>query len=62
MTLQVKHISLNNFESDVMTDVIDESRLDFGNTRDGKVDLSNPKEFSHGKWTQWEGIIQKYLS
>ena len=57
-----KNIDLNYFKSDVMSDAIEEYQLNFEDTRDGKADLSNPKELSHKKWTQWEGRIYKYLS
>ena len=61
MTLQGKNIDLNQFKNDVISDTIEESRLDFGDIRDGKVELSNPREFSHEKWTQWEDRIYNYF-
>ena len=62
MTLQGKNIDINNFKSDVMYDVIEEYRLDFEDTRDGKRELSNPKEFSQEKCTQRKGRIYNYFS
>ena len=45
------------FKSDIMSGAIEESRLYFEDTRDGKQGLSNPEQFSHENWTQWEDII-----
>ena len=56
-TLQRKNIDLNYFNGDVISDAIEDFRLDFEDIIDGKGDLSKPKEFSHEKWTQWEDII-----
>ena len=36
LMLQVKNIDLNSFKSDVLSDAIEESRLDFEDTRDVK--------------------------
>ena len=44
---------INNFKTDVLADAIEESRLDFEDTRDLKGGLSKPKEFSYEKFTQW---------
>ena len=57
LTLQCKIIDLNHFKTDILDDATEESRLDFEDTRYGKGELSNPKEFSHEKWTQWEDRI-----
>ena len=53
LTLWGKIIDLNNFKTDILDNAIEESRLDFEDTRDGKGDLRKPKDFSHEKWTQW---------
>ena len=47
LTLQGKIIDLNNFKTDIIADEIEESRIDFEDTRVGKGELSKPKEFSH---------------
>ena len=47
LTLWGKIIDLNHFKTDILADVIDESRLDFEDTRNVKGDLSKTKEFSH---------------
>ena len=52
LTLWGKIIDLNNFKTDIISDAIDKSRLEFEYTRDGKGRLSKPKEFSHEHWTQ----------
>ena len=57
LTLRGNIINLNNFKTDILADAIEESRIDFEDTRDGKGDLSKPKEFSHEKWAQWEVSI-----
>ena len=57
LSLRGKNINLNNFKSDVLSDTIEDYRLDFGDTIYGKWELINPKEFSHEKWTQWEDSI-----
>ena len=46
LTLWGKIIDLNNFKTDVLADDIEESRLNFEDTRDGKGGLINPKDFS----------------
>ena len=53
MTLRGKIIDLNNFNTDILDNYIEESRLGFEDTRDGKGGMIKPKEFSHEKWTQW---------
>ena len=57
LTLQGKIIDLHNFKTGIIAYAIEESRIDFEDTRDEKRELSNPKEFSHEKWTQWEYSI-----
>ena len=57
LTLRGKIINLNNFKIDILSDAIEESRIDVEDTRDGKGGLINPKEFSHENWDQWEGNI-----
>ena len=47
LTLRGKIIDLNNFKTDILADAIEDSRIDFEDTRNGKKDLSKPKEFSH---------------
>ena len=61
MTLPGKIIDLNHFKTDILANYIEEARLGFEYTRDGKGGLSNPKEFSHEKWTQWEDSIYNYF-
>ena len=56
-----KIVDLNNFKTDILADYIYESWIDFEDTRDGKGELSDPKEFSHEKWTQWEDSIYNYF-
>ena len=58
---QGKNINLNNFKSDLLSDAIEESRIENEDTRDGKGELSNPKEFPHKNWTQWEYRIYNYF-
>ena len=53
LTLRGKIIDLNNFKTDILADAIEESWLDFEDTRDGKGELRKPKEFSPEKWAQW---------
>ena len=53
LTLRGKIVDLNNFKTDILSDAIEESQIDFEYTINGKRDLSKPKEFSHEKWTQW---------
>ena len=43
--------------TDILADDIEESRVDFEDTSDGKGGLSKTKEFSHENWTQWEDSI-----
>ena len=62
MTLRGKIIDLNQFKTDIISDSIDEFRIDFEDTRDVKGELSKPKEFSHEKWTQWEENIYNYFA
>ena len=50
-TLRGKIINLNNFKNDILTDAIEESRIDFEDKRDGKEELRKTKDFSHEKWT-----------
>ena len=52
LTLEGKIIDLNNFNTDILADYIEESWLDFEDTRYGKGDMSKPKDFSHEKWDQ----------
>ena len=54
MMLRGKITDINNFKTDILADDIEESRIDFEDTRDGKGELRKPKEFSHKKCTQWE--------
>ena len=61
LTLGSKITNLNIFKTHIIADAIEESRLDFEDTRDGKGDLSKLKEFSHEKWTQWEDSIYNYF-
>ena len=53
LTLWGKITDLNNFKTDIIADTIEDSRIDFEDTRYRKGDLSKPKEFSHEKWNQW---------
>ena len=53
LTLRGKIIDLNSFNTDIIANYIEESRIGFEYTRDGKGGLSKPKEFSHENWTQW---------
>ena len=57
LTLRSKIINLNNFRTDILDDTIEESRLDFEDTRDGKVELINPKDLSHEIFSQLKYII-----
>ena len=52
LTLWGKIIDLNNFKYDILANAIEESRIDFEDTRDVKGEMSKPKEFSHEKWNQ----------
>ena len=62
MTLRGKTIDLNDFKTDIISGAIDEYRLYFEDTRDGKGDLSKPKEFSHENWAQWEERVYNYFT
>ena len=57
LTLRSKIIDINNFKTDIFDDAIEDSRLDFEDTRYGKGGLINPKEFLHENWDQQEDII-----
>ena len=52
MKMWGKNIDFNNFKSDIIYDMIEESWLKFHDARDGKGELSKPKGFSHKKWAQ----------
>ena len=43
LTLQGKIIDLDYFKTDILADAIEESTLDFEDTRDGKRELSKPR-------------------
>ena len=60
--LRGKVVDLNKFKTDIITDDIEESRVDFKDTIDRKGGLSNSKEFSHEKLYQWEDIIYNYFT
>ena len=60
MTLRGNIININNFKTDIIADAIEESQIDFEDTRDVKGELIKPKEFSHEKWAQCED--SKYQS
>ena len=45
LTLQCKIIDLNRFKTETLAYAIEESWLDFEDTRYGKGELSNPKDF-----------------
>ena len=62
LTLQGIIIDINNFKTGFLADAIEESRLDFEGTRDGKGGLIKPKDFSHEKWTQREYSIYNYFT
>ena len=62
MTLRVKSIYLNNFKTDIIADAIEDSRLDFEDTIDGKGEVSKPREFSHKYWNQWDDSIYNYFA
>ena len=62
LTLRGKIMNINNFKTDILSDTIEESRIDFEDTRDGKYELSNTKEFSHEKLSQWYDIIYNYVT
>ena len=47
LTLRGKIIDLNNFKNDILSDDIEDSWIDFEDTRDGKGYLSKTKELSH---------------
>ena len=52
-----KNIDLNHSKSYILYGAIEESRLNFEDTRYGKGEMSNPKYFSHEKWNRWEDSI-----
>ena len=62
MTLWGKIIDINNFMTDIIDNAIEDSRLDFEDTRDGKGELSKPKDSSHKKWIQWEDSIYNHFT
>ena len=43
LMLRGKIINLNNLKTDILADAIDESRIDFEDTRYGKGEMSKPK-------------------
>ena len=45
LTLQCKNIDLNRFKTETLAYAIEESWIDFEDTRYGKGELSNPKDF-----------------
>ena len=47
LTLRGKIIDLNHFKTGIIDDAIQDSRLDFEKTRDGKGGMGKLKEFSH---------------
>ena len=55
--LRGKITDINTLKTDILDDSIEESRLDFEGTRDGKGEMINTIYFSHENWTQWEDII-----
>ena len=57
-----KIIDLNNFKTDIISDSIEDSWIDFEDKRYGKGGMSKPKELSHEKWTQWEDSIYNYFT
>ena len=62
LTLWGKIININNFKTDIISGAIEESWLDFEDTRDGKWGLSNTKELSHENWYKWEYSIYNYFA
>ena len=62
LTLWGKIINLNNFKNDNIADAIEESRIDFEDTKYGKGEISKPKDLSHEKWDTWKDIIYKYFT
>ena len=61
LTLRGKIIDLNNFKTDILANYLEESRLGFEDTRDGKGELRKTEELSHEKWNQWEDSIYNYF-
>ena len=57
-----KIIDINNLKTDIIADAIEDSRIDFEYTRDGKGELRKTKEFSLENGTQCEDSIYNYLS
>ena len=57
LILRGKIINLNNFKTDILADAIEDSRIDFKDSRYGKGEPSKPKEFSYEKWNQWADSI-----
>ena len=53
LTLRDEIIDLNNFKTDIISDTIEESRIDFEDTIYVKEGLSKSKELSNENWTQW---------
>ena len=51
MTLQGEIIDINHFKTDILADAIEDSRIDFEDTRYGKEKLIKPNEFSHSYTT-----------
>ena len=51
LTPRSKSIYLNNFDGDILSDINEESLLDYKDTKDGKAELNKPKESSYNKWT-----------
>ena len=49
LTLRGKIIDLNKFKTDILAGAIEESWIDFEDTKYGKGELIKPKEFSHEK-------------
>ena len=47
LTLRGKNVDLNHFKRDVLSDVSEESGINFEDIIDCNGDMSNPKYFSH---------------
>ena len=62
LTLRGKTININNFKTDFLADFIEESCIDFEDTRHGKGEMRKPKQFSHEKWAQLEDSIYNYFT
>ena len=45
-----------------MADEIEDSHIDYENSKYGNTNMDKTKQFSHEKWIQWEDSVYTYFS